>query len=193
MWSFYVMLPCFYKHDPLDTERILNENVPKTFRRHLDFFWMSYVWFNLRQVSRRWHAWVWVVLNLSYFTQALDGRRMILCCFCIRKMKQYVICKICFFSDILYFGPLYATVLNDLRFPLISKQNMPFMDQVDHIIHFWFLKQITLEYCKKHTPTYTTEIMPFKEIFSIYNHPFTNFLCNFMCTKVSQETWFMND
>ena len=112
--------------------------------------------------------------------------------FAFEKWSNMSFVKSAFFLTYFILGP-FTRVLNDLRFPLISKENIPFMDQVDHIIHFWFLKQITLEYCKKHTPTYTTEIMPFREIFSIYNPPFTNFLCNFMCTKVRQETWFMND
>lgn len=67
--------------------------------------------------------------------------------FAFEKWSNMSFVKSAFFLTYFILGP-FTPVLNDLRFPLISKENIPFMDQVDHIIHFWFLKQITLEYWK---------------------------------------------
>ena len=87
---------------------------------------------NMAWLIQKWRTWICFLLNVSYilaiFTHILDGKRIILCCFCIRKIKYHVICKICFFIfDRLYIRPpindlpknRYTALKINLKYPLM--------------------------------------------------------------------------
>ena len=78
---------------------------------------------NMAWLFQKWRAWICLLLNVSYilaiFTHILGDKRIILCCFCIRKIKYHVICKICFFLFLTDFilGPQYM-ICQKIAIPL---------------------------------------------------------------------------
>ena len=173
------MLPSFCKHDRPGHRTYIE----RTYDVQTSSERLMYV--NLCLVSRGGeHVWAWLLSNSCHILLKIwMVGRLFYAPFAFEKWRNMSFVKFVFFWHTLFWEPKlwcdenrYSTLLIDLKYPLISKENMCFINQVGRTIHFCFLKYVTFRILQTAYFNIRSRNHIAIERKTIYNPPFTNFL-----------------